>query len=297
MPVANPEAQDILRQADAMKEELAHYKKVAAQQDAMLKKHREQYAAETKPQLEAFIAASERLNGPMSAEVKKDYTLVFSEPAMKAQMESFVAPVRRMLELEASEKSRAEEVAQLRAELDSKKQHEQQISERLTGKRAAVARVLSADANDNTQEANVNASAAHRKSVDDVPYGMSRIREPSKVDEYFLSNYFGNGSSSEVGVNASADGGGGGSMYGTRERPQYFRTTPISQLLVDANDKEARVEDYPRAAITHNHTFTLWALHEQRRDPLQRYSLAFDAGQSVIEEKRTPNDDFRGTAL
>jgi myosin heavy subunit len=302
-PVANPEAQDILRQVDAVKEqlttkdtqliskdeELERYKKLVEAQSAELKKHRDAYAAEMKPQLEAFITASERLNGPMTAEEKHGYTMAFSDPKYKNQMERVLAPVKKMEAMEAAEKSRLDEMSKLKTELDSRKQREQAVSERLTSNRASVARVLSTTEDDNTAvETNVNASAAHRKSRDDVPYNMTRVRAPSQVDQFFFSQFYGD-SVDEFGVTAS-------SLYGTRERPEFFPTPATHQLLVDASTK-VPVEDEPRMCVQHGHLFEFIAEHERQRRPLNRHNIAFDASQNTIEEKRTPNDDFRSGVL
>jgi hypothetical protein len=162
MPPAsqNREAEEILKQADLLKDQLAQKEKAAmqdreekdamAQELAMFRKEKaeqaERYKKEREPQALEYIAAQEKLLGkPLDEAIKRQYMNAFTTPKFKDNADLLWTQHKHTMAIEASAKAKEEELAAVKLEKQKISETLSRANQSIGGMRSSYAQSLSTE--------------------------------------------------------------------------------------------------------------------------------------------------------
>ena len=244
-----------------MQKELEFYRAKAAAEA-------EEYKKVQEPKFKEYIEQLQITAGKNLPESKiAQYKTLFTVPQFKEDADAMYAQHKQTVELRASAKKFEEELAKERAEKAQLMATQSKLSQQVGGMRKSYADALSAERIEEPQRKEVGVTAS--LNANEIMAAM-----PSVADLPFLQKY---GFSNEVGVNASASGGGAKLIRTSVQAAREHR------LLLD-EDGDLQ---FPASARYHNPTVFAWMVNEA---PLNTMDLsdhvAINASRTFVEEKR-----------
>lgn len=283
-PASNNEAAEgLLKQADMLKEQqmeaAKQLEKEKSEKSAMQKElefyrakaaaEAEEYKKVQEPKFNEYIEQLQITAGKKLPENKvAQYRTLFTVPQYKEDADAMYAQHKQTVELKASAKKFEEELAKERAEKAQLMATQSKLSQQVGGMRKSYADALSAERIEEPVRKEVGVAAS--LNANEIMAAM-----PSVADLPFLQKY---GFSNEVGVNASAAGGGGAKLIRTS-----VQAAREHRLLLD-EDGDLQ---FPASARYHNPTIFAWMVNET---PLNSMDLsdhvAINASRTFVEEKR-----------
>jgi hypothetical protein len=282
-PASNNEAAEgLLKQADMLKEQqmeaAKQLEKEKSEKSAMQKElefyrakaaaEAEEYKKQQEPKFNEYIEQLQITAGKKLPESKiAQYKTLFTVPQFKEDADAMYAQHKQTVELRASAKKFEEELAKERAEKAQLMATQSKLSQQVGGMRKSYADALSAERIEEPARKEVGVAAS--LNANEIMAAM-----PSVADLPFLQKY---GFSNEVGVNASASGGGAKLIRTSVQAAREHR------LLLD-EDGDLQ---FPASARYHNPTVFAWMVNEA---PLNTMDLsdhvAINASRTFVEEKR-----------
>lgn len=277
------DAEGLLKQADMLKEQqmeaAKQLEKEKSEKSAMQKElefyrakaaaEAEEYKKQQEPKFNEYIEQLQITAGKKLPESKiAQYRTLFTVPQFKEDADAMYAQHKQTVELKASAKKFEEELAKERAEKAQLTATLSKASQQVGGMRKSYADALSAERIEEPVRKEVGVTAS--LNANEIMAAM-----PSVADLPFLQKY---GFSNEVGVNASAAGGGGAKLIRTS-----VQAAREHRLLLD-EDGDLQ---FPASARYHNPTVFAWMVNEA---PLNTMDLsdhvAINASRTFVEEKR-----------
>jgi hypothetical protein len=295
LPGSGSDAADLLKQADALKEQLGARDKTMAEMQARLAAFEAREAAERKayadaqaPRLQEYIKASEERHGPMSDADKKSYEAAFTDPRFKATGERFWKEHQSTQELAASKKKQEDELKALKEEARRNAETLASMSQKLGSARASIAQAVAPELTAAEVEASARDAAELRRPTRARLSDMMEVTAPAGEEIGWLRE-----AGFQVGerdVNASSRAALGLERELLREVP----AAPAHRQMLDAEGELM----FPASARYHNPTVFGWLAQQSgvMADTDLTQHVTIDATKSgILEEKRV--DGIRSRAI
>lgn len=238
------EKEDIQRELDAHKLELAQYREEK-------KRQQEAYAKEQEPKYQAYVQELEASRkAPLTEEQKKGYQTTMCDIRFREASKDLELQLKEKIELRASLKQAQEKAA---AEEERCKTLESSVNKTtaiLNHSRGEFAKTMDNDkqiAQEDAQRRKLDVEASGRLGLNEI-----MVPHPSIQEMPFVKAY---GYVAEINVNASAsDPYNGGRLY--------KRTLPVAATHRHLLDEEGN-NNFPASARIHNPPFFSWMCNNQ----------------------------------